>query len=63
MTEQQIVDRLRLEAEQESQAELARRYGFSPSFMAQVIDGRARVSARLAEAMGYRRVVKFERVA
>jgi hypothetical protein len=42
---------------------VAKQYGFSPAFISDVEKGHTPVTDRLAEAMGYRRVVEFERVA
>ena len=62
MTETDLIDRLKLEAEQESRSAVARRYRFSLTYIANVLDGRTPPSARLAEAMGFKRVVRFERI-
>lgn len=37
--------------------------GFTPQFVLDVVKGRRSVSPKLAIAMGYRRVVEFEKVA
>ena len=60
MTQEQLVKRLRLEAEQESQPIVALRYGFSQSYLNRVLLGQSPISVRLAAALGYRRVVRFE---
>lgn len=41
----------------------AHELGFTPQFVLDVVKGRRSVSDRLAEAMGYRKVVEFEKVA
>ncbi len=41
----------------------AKELGFTAPFILDVVKGRRPVSSRLAEAMGYRRVVEFEKVA
>jgi hypothetical protein len=35
--------------------------GFTPQYIHQVVNGHRGVSERLAEAMGYRRVIEYER--
>jgi len=60
MTQDQLLARLRLEVDQESQPIVARRYGFSQSYLNRVLKERTPVSERMAEALGYRRVVRFE---
>lgn len=40
---------------------IARQYGFSPPFISDVEKGYTQITDKLAEAMGYRRVVEFER--
>ena len=60
MTQDQLVARLRLESDQESQPIVARRYGFSQSYLNRVLKGQSPISPRLAESLGYRRVVRFE---
>ena len=62
MTQEQLIERLRLEAEHESARRVADRYGVSHSFLSNVLHGIKPVSPRLAEAMGFRRVVRFERI-
>ncbi len=41
----------------------AKELGFTPQFVLDVVKGRRAVTVKLAAAMGYRRVVEFERVA
>ena len=41
----------------------AERLGFTIQFISDVVNGRRPVSGKLAERMGYRRVVEFERAA
>ena len=62
MTPEQLRERLEMEARHESRTAVADRYGFSLSYIGAVLDKRKAISRRLAEAMGYRRVVRFERV-
>lgn len=40
----------------------AKELGFTPQFILDVVKGRRSVSDRLAKAMGYSRIVIFERV-
>jgi hypothetical protein len=42
---------------------VAKRYGFSAAFINDVEKGHAPITDRLAEAMGYRRVVEFVKAA
>ena len=60
MTQDQLRDRLAREAEDESMTALAQRYQFSQSFLSRVISGEKDISERLANAMGYTRMVIFE---
>ena len=45
-----------------SQLAWARENGISPQFVCDVLQGRKAPSERLARALGYRRVVSFERI-
>ena len=45
-----------------SQQAWARENGISPQFVCDVLQGRRAPSDRLARALGYRRVVQFERL-
>jgi hypothetical protein len=45
-----------------SQQAWARENGISPQFVCDVLQGRRAPSDRLARALGYRRVVSFERI-
>jgi len=45
-----------------SQSLFARQHGFSSAFIGQVVMGRARMSERLAEALGFERVCQWVEV-
>jgi DNA-binding transcriptional regulator YdaS (Cro superfamily) len=62
ITEQDLIADLRNHCEiAGSQKEWARIYGFSPAYVSDVLHGRRDVSEAMADALGYRRVVRFER--
>ena len=61
ISDAELLDRLRAAgAARGGSAALARRLGFTPQFISDVINGRRTISPRLALAMGYRQVVEFE---
>ena len=45
-----------------SQAAWAAENGISPQFVCDVLQGRRAPTARLADALGYRRVISFEKI-
>ncbi len=45
-----------------TQAEWAKRNGFSAAYVSDVMRGRREISDKMAEAIGFRRVVRFELV-
>ena len=55
MTSEQLIERLRFEADQETRSGIARRYGFSVSYIARVLDEEAPISEKLGERMGFTR--------
>lgn len=46
-----------------SQKEFARTFKLSEQFVSDVVNGRRKPTARLAKALGYRRVYLYERIA
>ena len=61
ITEAMLLEDLKAEISRDSLRATARRLGFTPQFLCDVIYERRAISERLAGAMGYRRVVIFER--
>lgn len=45
-----------------SQSKVAKTLGISSPFLSDVLKGRRDISSRLAEAMGYKKIVMFERL-
>jgi len=65
MTEAELVEQFRKLFNWEGATRLtakawAKEHGFSQAYISDVLHGRRGVADRLAEAMGYRRIVKFE---
>lgn len=63
LTEKQVVEALKARTRQTSQRKVAAELRLSAAFVCDVLKGRREVTDRLARKMGYRRVVKFEKVA
>lgn len=61
LTREQIAARLQLEVAQDGRSPVARRYGVGDSYITAVIRGERPASARLAQAMGYERVMLYLR--
>lgn len=62
LTERQLKDVLKAKAKQTSQRKVAAELRVSPAFMCDVLKGRRVVTERLARKLGYKRIVRFERV-
>lgn len=56
-----LVGELKAACRRDGLSATARRFHFTVQFISDVVHGRRPVSARLAGAMGYRRVVEYER--
>jgi hypothetical protein len=62
-TETDLLEELKLSVDRKrGLSNTAERLGFTPQFISDIIYGRRTISPKLAERMGYRRVVEFERV-
>ena len=59
-TEAEIVEMLRRECERDTQRLWAEANGFSQQFICDVLKGRRYVTEKLADALGFRRIVMFE---
>lgn len=61
-SEGDLYDALRAKIDTLGQAAAAKELGFTPQFLNDVMNGRRTLSERLVTALGYRRVVTFERM-
>ena len=62
-TEAELLNELKAATEKRrGLTDAAQRYGFTIQFISDVVYGRRGISEKLAEKMGYRRVVEYERV-
>lgn len=60
VTEEDLIARLRLMAEQESQQAVCARFHLDPGVLSNVFSGKRRLPQAVAEALGYRRVERYE---
>jgi plasmid maintenance system antidote protein VapI len=64
ITEAQILEELKRKVDRKfGLTQEARRLGITPQYLHNVVNGKRPLSDRVAQAMGYRRVVEFERAA
>ena len=61
-SDERLLAELRSETSEAGLRATATRLQFTPQFILDVVKGRRQLSSRLAEAMGYRRVVLYERL-
>jgi len=54
-----LIEELRGRSDASSQNEVAAELGISPQFLSDLLAGRKDITRRVAEAMGYRRMVVF----
>ena len=57
-----LIEGLRLRAAWKKQKNVAAELGISPQFLSDLLRGRKEITPRVAEAMGYRRMVVFVKV-
>lgn len=60
VTEEDLIERLALEANQEGRGNVAKRYGVDATTITRVLDGVRGIPPQLASAMGYRKITRFE---
>lgn len=58
-----LLKELRSMAAKSSQKEVAEQLGVTRSAISEILQGRMDISARIAEAMGYRREMMFHKIA
>lgn len=61
MTEQELLAEIRKTCAENSQAEEAERVGVSRQYLCDVLKGRRAVTAGLARAFGYERIVRYDK--
>jgi DNA-binding CsgD family transcriptional regulator len=61
-TTEQVLIELHLLVTDKTQKQVADQLGVSPAYINDLIKGRRLLSAKVAEKLGYRRVVKYERI-
>lgn len=59
----ELVDRLRQEVSESTQAAVAAKYGVSRSVINEILSGRQGISERFAEILGYERKLMFRKIA
>ena len=62
VTSDDLIEALKAGVSKTSQKDMAENLGVTPQFLNDVLRGRREISYRLAEAMGFRRLVLFERI-
>ena len=62
LTERQMIETLKSRVRQSSQRKVAEELKLSPAFVCDVLKGRREVTERLARRMGFKRIIRFERV-
>lgn len=63
LTEQELLDYLRTAIQQAgSQQAFARQHGISAQYISDVLRGRREIGAKIAQALGYERVVRYRKV-
>lgn len=62
MTEDELREILKKECEESKQAEWAKRYGYSKSYVNDLVQGRRGISQDVAEKLGYRKTTVYEEI-